>query len=113
MAWEKRGKCGPYYTRSRREGGRVVREYVGRGRVAEAVAEADRVLAEAGEELRRQEREKRAAEAELERLWQAYSVMVAAALRGALEAAGYHQHQRGEWRRKRGQKQEGAGNGAG
>lgn len=104
MAWEKRGEHGPYYTRSRRVGGRVVREYIGCGRVAETVAETDRMLIEAGEELRRQEREKRAADAERERLWQAYSAMVAAALREALEAAGYHRHQRGEWRRKREQR---------
>ena len=44
MGWEPRERGGPYYTRSRREGGRVAREYVGSGEIAEALAQADETI---------------------------------------------------------------------
>jgi hypothetical protein len=95
MAWE-RG----YYYRVRKINGRVVREYVGAGRVAELVAQLDAI-----------EREERAAtraawRAEKARL-EALDADVAAlidltdlAAAAALRAAGFHQH-KGQWRRKR------------
>jgi len=53
MGWDKDGR---YYTRSRREGGRVMREYVGRGPLAELEAAYDR-----------SQRERRAAERHTQR----------------------------------------------
>ena len=95
MGWE-RG----YYYRVRREGRRVVREYVGTGRIAELAAQLDA--------LRRQKREAEAAvwQAEKARL-DALDAKVSAlidltdmAAAAALLAAGFHQHKR-QWRRKR------------
>src|SRR5262245_55787564 len=100
MGWEVRGTR-RYYTRSRKVGGRVVREYVGTGPVAEVAAAADALR----QAQRRAEREARLAErarweaalAPLEGLCLASDLLA----RAALTAAGYHRHDRGEWRRKR------------
>ena len=96
MGWE-RG----YYYRVRKEGGRVVREYVGRGPQAELVARLDA--------HQRQERDKdRAAlaaeRARLETLdapLNELSELAELLARAALLAAGFHQHKRGEWRKRR------------
>jgi hypothetical protein len=101
MAWE-RG----YYYRVRRENGRVVREYMGRGEVAELTAQLgalDRQKrceeARLGAETLRNEKAKLdALDADIEALIEATDLLA----RAALVAAGYHQHNRGEWRKRRG-----------
>ena len=101
MAWEERGGR-HYYYRSVRRGGRVVKEYVGRGPVAEAVAQLDQ------EDRRRREEEAQAWKAETRRMEILESPIeelcdVAETLaRAAFVAAGYRQHNRGEWRLRRG-----------
>jgi hypothetical protein len=99
MGWDKGGR---YYTRSRREGGRVVREYVGRGPGAELVArldELERDERETGRQVRRIERERiDALDEPLNELADAAELLV----RAVLLAAGFRQHNRGEWRKKRG-----------
>jgi hypothetical protein len=101
VAWEKRERGGRYYTRSRREGGRVVREYVGGGLAGELAAEEDRIRRELAEKQREREKE------ELERL-KALAAPVLEVSEAAeilahahLIAAGYHRH-KGEYRRARG-----------
>ncbi len=101
MSWEQRGTSGRYYTRSRREGGRIVREYIGSGPVAELMALADEADRRRREEEARAWREERE---DLERLDGVAGDMdeLAELLhRAALVAAGYRQHNRGEWRKPR------------
>lgn len=99
MAWETRRGKGRYYTRSRRVGKRVIREYVPKA-LAELVAEVDRLdrLARDAECAKRREERARLAtiDEELDELDQ---VCVSLA-RVALLSSGYHQHN-GEWRRRR------------
>ena len=100
MGWEPRERGGLYYTRSRREGGRVVREYVGSGEIAEALAQADETI----RRVRELEWARRRAEAErLEALADPVLRLDEAAdelLRAELVAAGFHRH-KGVWRRGR------------
>ena len=97
MGWD-RG----YYYRVRKVNGRVVREYVGGGRIGTLAAELDelnRQEREAEREARRREREELSAlESSLDRL----DELADLAARAALLAAGFHQHKRGEWRKRRG-----------
>ena len=102
MGWESRGTCrGRFYTRSKKVGGRVVREYVGTGPVAEIAAAADalrRSDQRAAAEARRVEQDRWAeAAAPLKELSRAADLLA----RAALLAAGYHRHSRSTWRRRR------------
>jgi len=101
MGWETRNERGRYYTRSRKVNGRIIREYVGTGLVAELAAQQD---AEAcAEKLAERERLQHevarwaAATAPLTELSRLLDGLTAA----ALMAAGYHQHHRGAWRKRR------------
>ena len=101
MGWEKRERGGRYYTRSRKVGGRVVREYVGAGRVAELIAAHD-----AAERAERAEavaavREERARVAPIDSATAALDGLAEALARAALAAHGYRRHHRGEWRKRR------------
>jgi hypothetical protein len=101
MGWEKRERGGPYYTRSKKVGGRVIREYVGGGTLGHLTALQD------AQERRRREEEAASWKQEYERL----EALVAPVedlceateilYRAALLSAGFRRHQRGEWRRKR------------
>jgi hypothetical protein len=100
MAWESRERGGPYYTRSRRVNGQVVREYIGGGELARIASESDAMSRTLRKAKRQQER------AELERLG-ALAAPVSELCevteilaRAHLLAGGYHKH-KGEWRRER------------
>src|SRR5215212_1597902 len=101
MAWEKRERGGLYYTRSRKVNGKVVREYLGTGPLAELAA-----LMDAQERLRREEeaaawREKRERFEELAGLVDELCEDVETVVRATLLAAGFRRHNRGQWRKRR------------
>jgi hypothetical protein len=102
--WERRVRGGRYYTKSHRVGGRVVREYVGTGPLAELAARLD------AEERRRREEERASQREERKRLDALAAPVVELCevaeviARAALIASGYHQHHRGEWRKRREQR---------
>jgi hypothetical protein len=103
MGWESRNGRGRYYTRSRRHGGRIVREYLGTGQLGESWAVLDglaRAEVAAGGAAARAELEELV---ELDELVAVYAQTVELAARDVLLAAGYRRHQRGEWRKTRGQ----------
>jgi hypothetical protein len=99
--WERRQRGGLYYTRSRKVGSRVVREYVGGGLLGQLAAQMD------AEERRRREEENAAWKQEQERMETLVSPAeelcegVETLARATLLAAGYHRHNRGEWRKRR------------
>lgn len=105
--WERRDRGDLYYTRSHRVAGRVVREYVGTGPLAELAAELDAEERWQREEQRQAWREEcermEALEEPVEELCEASEILA----RAALVAAGYHQHNRGEWRKRREKRAEG------
>ena len=102
MAWERRVRGGWYYTRSRRVGGRVVREYVGGGLVGEMAAAADAASRADAQRKAQVWRERRARLEAASEISGRFSDAVDGLARGALVIAGYHQHHRGEWRKVRG-----------
>jgi hypothetical protein len=99
VGWEKRHR---YYTRSKKRNGRVVREYVGTGELAEISAEIDAMRqGERWLEAQNQRQEIEgltALNCEIIDLVERTDLVA----RAALLAAGYHQHKRGEWRKRRG-----------
>lgn len=100
MGWERRGGRSYYYA-AERVGGRVVKRYVGAGRVAELAARLDLINRQQREDdaesARRLRDELAAVDAVLAPLDELADVLA----RAALVAAGYHRHHRGEWRRRR------------
>jgi hypothetical protein len=100
MAWEQRGNRS-YYYRSHKVGGRVVKEYIGAGATAGLIAAHDEAERERREEDRRRAREEARSLAELAAQYEAFSRAVDALAAAALMAAGYRQHARGVWRKRR------------
>ncbi len=100
MGWETRGEHGPYYTRSRREGGRVVREYVGTGEVAEALAHADETIRKSRRAKAECEREDLERARQTARTGEDVDAAAEILARAEMVAAGWHRH-KGEWRRRR------------
>jgi hypothetical protein len=98
MGWDKGGR---YYTRSRRVNGQVVREHIGGGELGLLAAQLD------ADEREQRLRERAATLAERDRLvaldmpLSELNDLAELLVQAALLAAGYHQHNRGEWRKTR------------
>ena len=100
MSWEQGPRGRKYYTRTRRLGGRCVREYLGNGPQAQAASAADALRhaqRQAQAAARRRERDRlRAVDGLVLELCEMASLVASA----ALAASGFHRHG-GEWRAKR------------
>ncbi len=107
MAWETRPRGGRYYTRSRRVGGRVVREYIGTVVGGALAAQQDAAARAARLAQTDAAGAARARDEALERDVNAINEVADALMRAALLLAGYHRHHRGEWRRRRGHRRAG------
>jgi hypothetical protein len=103
MAWEKRGASSYYYRSVRDPDGRVRRLYLGseHSRAAQSAALEDeerRAQRQTDRADRRAERElQEAAEAPLRQLCEQTDML----MKAALLVAGFHQHDRSNWRKKR------------
>jgi len=102
MSWESRRGRGRYYTRSRCVNGRIVREYIGTGSLANLLARLDlvhrRQMADVAAACRRQKAEIEDVNSRLAAFGQHVDLITEA----VLTAAGYHRHCRGSWRKRRG-----------
>jgi hypothetical protein len=107
MAWETRARGGRYYTRSRKVGGRVVREYVGGGPAGDLAAAEDAARRERAAAERAALRAERERAAGPEALLAELDALAEGLARAALAAAGYRRHHRGEWRKRRGAREGG------
>ncbi|MBL8797204.1 MAG: hypothetical protein JNM56_25100 [Planctomycetia bacterium] len=100
MSWEHRnGRL--YYTRSRRQAGRIVREYIGTGPVAEAAAQADAQRRAARLNQRELEHAERSAWTAAEAAARTATDLVTQLFRASLLGASFRLHARSEWRRRK------------
>lgn len=98
MGWETYGGK-QYYYRKRREGNRVISEYVGRGELAEAIAALD-ALDKRRQALEREAwKETKRHQRELDAMIDEIGGYVRAMVKAELIAAGYHTHKR-QWRKQ-------------
>lgn len=104
MAWEERnGKS--YYYRKRREGGRVVSEYIGTGYAADLVAQLDQIEQQRQTEAREQWHRQQAKQTVLDSEIAEYTRLVQTLTAAVLLAGGCHRPKR-QWRVKREQGRE-------
>jgi hypothetical protein len=97
MGWEfRRNGAGPYYIRTRKMHGQIVREYFGRGLAAQQAAEADA-------QQRALQAAYYAVQCHLEALEtqvNAWYQRIEDLTKASLLIDGYHQHHRSEWRKR-------------
>ena len=100
MAWEQRGNQA-YYYRSVRSGGRVVKEYASGGFLGALAAEFDAEERAERDAKRRRLAAEQARWADLEQPARELDDLAELLTAAMLLVAGYHRHDRGEWRRRR------------
>jgi hypothetical protein len=100
MSWEAR-KGRRYYYRAFRQQGRLVKQYVGSGSDAVAVAEQDVALRAEQAARRQAEQERRQLDLALSDQVASLAAEAGALMEAALLAAGYHRPQRKPWRKRR------------
>jgi hypothetical protein len=106
MGWERRASGGLYYCRTIRIGDRLVRRYAGAGAAARLVADADAVADAQRRQQLEQEREQRREFQDITTELDQYLVESRTLIRATLMVAGFHQHDRGVWRRRHGNSKE-------
>ena len=97
MGWDK----GRYYTRSKKVDGRVVREYFGCGESAHVMALLDELDRQRRQRERKKEKQLIESLNEVDATISELCQRAELAARATLISAGYHQHDRGQWRKKR------------
>jgi hypothetical protein len=102
MGFETRHNNGKlYYYKKRREGDRVVSEYVGSGELAEIIDLTSRLEHNHKEEIRVRIQSLQADTDQINSLVDSHSAMVDKLVESYLCGLGYHKH-RGQWRQRRG-----------
>jgi hypothetical protein len=95
-----------YWYQTKRNGQRVTREYIGRGLVADLTANLDQSDRDGVDVERAMRRAEIAKFDGLNRDVQTAFDAVQEVVKSTLEASGYHQHDRGQWRKRREQNTE-------
>jgi len=102
MSWETRSSGGRYYTRSFRRHGRVVREYIGNGEIAEIFAKDDKLQREIRNAKAMELQQERKRDKQIDQSLDFLDDLVDCLSKGVLIASGYHLHKRSEWRKRSG-----------
>ena len=92
---------GNYYYRAKRVDGRPRKIYVGGGEVGEKAAEEDRLEQAKKQEANRRQKECLKEDSLLDASLREVIRITEGLARQALQAAGFHQHCKGDWRRTR------------
>lgn len=101
MGLETRNGRGAYYTRTKRVGGQVVREYVASGEAALLIASMEAERREARALRRQAERDELARAKIADETLDTVCEIVDTVAQAVLLAAGFHRHHAGEWRKRR------------
>ena len=100
MGWETRASGRRYYTRSYRQQGKIVRQYIGTGELAEIVSQNDAIEREVRIAEATEFRQSKLQDQQINQSLDLLDDIVDCLSKGFLIAIGYHQHNRSEWRKR-------------